>query len=235
MLYHVSRNGQMYGPYSLEDLRNYVRSGNVLPTDLAKNDAMPEWLPVQQILGTGGAGGVGTAGFGPSSYDASSPQSSAYAAVNTETYPDPPNLSWALVLLFSILTCGLFMVVWNIIVAAWIKRIQPKSQGLLYYVAGVVVLLLNSGASYGMFFALHQHHTYGHHPFASLVGIIGWAIRTVGLFMMKGSLEEHYNGSEPIGMRLSSAMTLFFGGLYLQYHLNRVTEFKRALRFQRAI
>ena len=230
MLYHVSRNGQMYGPYSLEDLQNYVRSGNVLLTDLAKNDAMPEWLSVQQILGTVGAGGFRPAGSGMTP-----PPSLAYADVNTETYPDPPNLSWALVLLFSILTCGLFMVVWNIILAAWIKRIQPNGQGLLYYVAGVVVLFLNSGASYGMFFALHHHHMYGNHPVAGLLGIAGWVIRIVGLFMMKASLEEHYNGPEPIGMRLSSAMTLFFGGLYLQYHLNRVTDFKRALRFQRAV
>ena len=31
MQYHVSRNGQTYGPYTLEDLQRYVASGNVLP------------------------------------------------------------------------------------------------------------------------------------------------------------------------------------------------------------
>ncbi len=51
MPYHVSRNGQTYGPYTLEDLQRYVASGNILATDLAKSDEMPEWVPVSQILG----------------------------------------------------------------------------------------------------------------------------------------------------------------------------------------
>ncbi len=52
MLYHVTRNGQNYGPYTLEDLQRYVASGNVLPTDLAKSDEMAEWVPVSQVLGS---------------------------------------------------------------------------------------------------------------------------------------------------------------------------------------
>ena len=54
MTYQVSRNGQMYGPYTLEDLQRYVASGNVLLTDMAKSEEMPDWLPVAQILGTAG-------------------------------------------------------------------------------------------------------------------------------------------------------------------------------------
>ena len=52
MTYQVSRNGQMYGPYTLDDLRRYVASGNILLTDMAKSEEMPDWLPVAQILGT---------------------------------------------------------------------------------------------------------------------------------------------------------------------------------------
>src|SRR6202011_1321458 len=48
MTYQVSRNGQLYGPYSLEDLQRYVATGNVLLTDLAKSDDMPIWLPLSQ-------------------------------------------------------------------------------------------------------------------------------------------------------------------------------------------
>ena len=51
MLYHISRNGQNYGPYTLEDLNRYVASGNVLLTDLAKSDDRPDWVPVSQVLG----------------------------------------------------------------------------------------------------------------------------------------------------------------------------------------
>ncbi len=40
MHYQISRNGQMYGPYTLEDLQRYLASGNILPTDMAKTEAM---------------------------------------------------------------------------------------------------------------------------------------------------------------------------------------------------
>src|ERR1700727_1785892 len=54
MTYQVSRNGQMYGPYTLEDLQRYVASGNVLPTDLAKSETMPEWVHVAEFMGSSG-------------------------------------------------------------------------------------------------------------------------------------------------------------------------------------
>ena len=45
MPYQVSRNGQTYGPYTLEDLQRYVASGNILLTDLAKSEDMPTGSP----------------------------------------------------------------------------------------------------------------------------------------------------------------------------------------------
>ncbi len=51
MQYQVTRGGQMYGPYTLEDIQRYVGLGNILPTDLAKSDEMPNWVPVSSLLG----------------------------------------------------------------------------------------------------------------------------------------------------------------------------------------
>src|SRR6185437_12615119 len=45
------------------------------------------------------------------------------AAVNA--YPDPPNLHWAVLLLLEIFTCSLFRFVWNLVIAHWLKRVQP--------------------------------------------------------------------------------------------------------------
>ncbi len=50
MTYQVSRNGQLYGPYTREDIERYLATGNVLPTDLAKSEEMPDWLTVSQLL-----------------------------------------------------------------------------------------------------------------------------------------------------------------------------------------
>jgi hypothetical protein len=227
MLYHVSRNGQMYGPYTIEDLQRYVLSGNVLPTDLAKSDSMPEWLPVHQVLSGAGIGGS----TAPAAY----PVAPAYAQADLSAYPDPPNLPWGLVLLFNVLTCGLFMAVWNIIVSAWMKRIQPNSQAMLYYIAGYALLLLNSGVFFGLNSPWHHHHLYHHHqPLIGIIALIGWGIRVMARFTMKANLEEHFNGPDPIGLRLNGVMTFFFGGLYHQYHLNRINEIKNAIRYRRA-
>ena len=57
MTYQISRSGQIYGPYTLDDLRRYLASGNVLLTDLAKSDEMQDWVPVSQILAQAGAQG----------------------------------------------------------------------------------------------------------------------------------------------------------------------------------
>jgi hypothetical protein len=49
----ISRAGEQFGPYSEEDLRAYLGSGQVLPDDLAWTEGMESWLPVSQILPTG--------------------------------------------------------------------------------------------------------------------------------------------------------------------------------------
>jgi len=53
MLYLVQRNGQNYGPYTIEDLQRYVASGNVLLSDLACVEGHPtqQWVLVGQLLG----------------------------------------------------------------------------------------------------------------------------------------------------------------------------------------
>ncbi len=51
MNYFISRTGQQYGPYSLEEVQRYLASGNILPADLARSEAMEQWVPVSQIVG----------------------------------------------------------------------------------------------------------------------------------------------------------------------------------------
>src|SRR5690348_8985963 len=130
MPYQVSRNGQMYGPYTLEDLQRYVASGNILQSDLAKSEEMAEWVPVSQILGTQSTTPPSMP-YAPAGYS----QPTAYAPPATGSpYPDPPNLNWALELLLGFLTCVLFVVVWNLVIASWAKRVQPNSRALMYYI-----------------------------------------------------------------------------------------------------
>jgi hypothetical protein len=223
MTFQVSRNGQMYGPYTLEDLQRYVASGNILPTDMAKSEEMPEWLPVAQILGTPGAAAVPTPAYAvPSPY----PQPAGVA------YPDPPNLNWGLELLLGFLTCGFFVVVWNLIIAAWANRVQPASKALMFYIAATVLIVLHLGGSWGIFIAAAHHQQYHRSTLGSLLWLASWVVRLIARFTLRDTLEQHFNGPEPLGLRLNAVMTFFFGGIYFQYKLNEINQIKQALRHQ---
>ena len=266
MHFQVSRNGQTYGPYTLEDLRRYVASGNVLPTDLAKSEDMPDWLPVSQILGQPvgqtpgqlenqplGSPAAFPAGTGVfSSEPGQAPLQTAYpptgyppqyaaptaGALAASRFPDPPNLHWGLVIVLSLVTNNLFLIIWEFVQAAWLKKVQPDATAMKKYITayalligGLIVLMISGG----VFAATSQA---GNTPVAGiLIALLGVAacfggvvMAIVARFSFRASMEEHFNGPEPIGLRLSGAMTFFFGAFYFQYHLNRINELKQAAR-----
>jgi hypothetical protein len=218
MHYQVSRSGQMYGPYTLEDLQRYVASGHVLLSDLARSEEMPDWLPVAQILGATPAAGAPV-------------QSYAASSAPGVAYPDPPNLHWGLELLLGFFTCGLFVVIWNLILATWSKRLQPTSKALMYYIIATVLIVLNFGGSYGVFIAVAHHQQPHQHILGSLIGLAAWVVRLIARFTLRDTLEQHFNGPEPLGLRLSAVMTFFFGGIYFQYKLNEISDIKHGLRY----
>lgn len=49
MQIHVSRNGQNYGPYTPDEVRQYLQSGHILPNDLAWHEGLANWEPVNRL------------------------------------------------------------------------------------------------------------------------------------------------------------------------------------------
>ena len=48
---HLNRDGQQMGSFTMEQIQQQLASGNVLPTDLAWHEGLPEWVSVQlQVL-----------------------------------------------------------------------------------------------------------------------------------------------------------------------------------------
>jgi hypothetical protein len=229
MQYQVSRNGQMYGPYTLEDLQRYVASGHILPSDLAKSEEMAEWIPVSQIPG---AMPVYAA---PAAYGQGAYAQGSYPQGGVGGYPDAPNLNWALELLLGFLTCTLFVIAWNLVIASWAKRVQPTSKALMYYIIATVLMVLNFGGSYGGVVATMHHQPHHQSVFGGIIAIATWVVRLIARFTLRDTLEQHYNGPEPMGLRLSAVMTFFFGGIYFQYKLNRINETKETLRYRNAV
>jgi hypothetical protein len=226
MSYQVSRNGQLYGPYTLEDLQRYVATGNVLPTDLAKSEDMPDWVPVSQLLAASGAAI-------PAPIAPAYPVPAAYPA-SAIPYPDPPNLHWALDLLLWFFTCSLFNKIYVIVQAAWLQKVQPTSKGLMLYIIATVVAVINLAASFSLILVVMSHSGAfpPRNPLNSLISLVYIGLVIAARFAMRSALEEHYNGPEPIGLRLDPFLTFFFGGIYFQYHFNRINEIKQSLRYR---
>jgi hypothetical protein len=240
MNFQISRNGQLYGPYTLEDLQRYVGTGNVLLTDMAKSDDMAEWMTVAQVLGTygiqPGANAVpgvlpGDSGFagttnafsGGGMYAAPMPTS----ALAGSPYPDSPNLNWGLLLLFSAITCGVFYIVYEILVLLWLRKVQPNSTALGWFLGSLGLSIFNQILSAATH---HSHGVLGGLVF--LIALASWVISLIGIYSERASLEEHFNTAEPVGLRLGPVMTFFFSGFYFQYHLNRINEMKKTARIQ---
>ncbi len=51
MQIHIDRNGERCGPYSIAEVNAHLANGTLLPTNLAWQDGMTDWLPVNQISG----------------------------------------------------------------------------------------------------------------------------------------------------------------------------------------
>ncbi len=276
MHYRISRNGQLYGPYTLEDLKRYLASGNILTTDLARSEEMQEWRPVSQIMtnqASGEASGrtsgsetggdpfpsqpyeavqeasakqasadpqtaqnaapeytnLGSAG---SAYDPASSPYASPSARSVDQYEDAPNLNWGIYLLLALVTCTLFSKVFTVIQAAWLKRVQPNSNALVFYAGLYALWILSFFVDLGRSLSLIAHHGFPYtSPGRSLLTLLYFILLIVTRFVTSNSLEEHFNSREPVGLKLNPVMVFFFGGVYFQYHLNRINAIKQAARF----
>jgi len=207
--YFIKRDLNEYGPYSLAELQRYVATGNILLTDLCRSEGIQDWVPVSQVIGNIPV--PPTAPVAPP-FAATPPQVSPY--------PPPPSLHWALVLLLAVVTCGLFGWVWAIVEAAWVKKVQPASNGILYW--GIAIGLQV------VYIALSVSQDPGMKAFGTITELAALVIWIVGAFNIKSSLEEHFTVAEPMGLQLSGAMTFFFNLYYFQYHFSRIIEIKRS-------
>jgi hypothetical protein len=206
MTYMISRDGQEFGPYSLGDLQRYVASGDVLLSDMARSEGMTEFLPVSHIIGT-----IPVPATMPS-----------FSYAPMVEYPDPPNLHWGLVLLFEVVTFGLFGAAWGLVLAFWMKKLEPSSRAVYYYAVHCACLVAIFFAS-AMGAAAHTNAS----GLGPLLQLVSFVVSLTARFSLRNSIEQHYNSVEPIGVGLSGIMTFFFATIYFQYHLNEIVRRKR--------
>ncbi len=253
MKYYISRGGQQYGPYSLEDLQNMQAQHQVDGNDLAWAEGMAAWTPLSQVLGSApvpAAAGVAPPytpepqpqyqpQYQPPQY---SPQVQApapayappaynpgYAPQPAAGGPMPPNMNWVIVLVLVVVT-GIFGIIWTFIQLGFVKKIDPASTATRQYITGLVALPVGF-ILFGIL--LFGGGMSGSNSLAALGAfclfaayIFAFVFMILAIFGMRRSLENYYNTVEPIGLRLNPIMTFFFNVIYFQYHFDRITNWK---------
>lgn len=132
--------------------------------------------------------------------------------------PMPPSMHWALVLVLSLVTCGIFGIAWMFIQAGFVKKIDPQSKAMQMFLAYIAIALLAGVFLRGSLAAL---------TFLPLIHLAAMVIFWIGAFGMRKSLVTYYNSVENCGLQLGPIMTFFFSVLYFQYHLARIANWKR--------
>jgi len=240
MQYHISRQGQTYGPYPAGDVQRMLNEGRLLPTDLCWTEGMANWEPLGKVMGGAVAPAPAPAAPRPAPVQPAQPrppaqlnpgQAAPQAAMRPGQpvqaawgaggqWPAPPDMHWAAVLLLSMVTCGIFGLVWFYKQAAFVKRLDPRNQAIQLFFGYIAVSFLS------LFLSLM-----GRYQVLLIINILlPWAalaLLLTAVFSMRSVLLRHYNTVENIGLRLGPVMTFFFNMLYFQYHFSRIARWKR--------
>ena len=206
MNYRIKRGDQEFGPYSLAELKQYIAEGRIIPTDLARNEGMEDWEPIAEVTGN---------------VDVSASVTGAEPAVqgcSTADFTRPPELHWALVLLITVVTCGVFGMVWIFVQAAWAKKADPRCNATLMFVIYLVAFAVYMAAiltEYQRFLIL-----------AGLSYVACVACYIVGIFSIRRAIHNYYHDA-PFSLHLSGFLTFFLNVYYFQYHFTRINEWHK--------
>jgi preprotein translocase subunit SecY len=149
--------------------------------------------------------------------------------------PDPPRLHWALLLVLSVITLGVFGTVWMIVQANWVRKVRGRSRTLPWAIANASALpaLFLFAIVMGVLGAvLHVQNVQATVQLAvQWVRITMYALWFITIYTLHNELSE-----QPISIPLSGVATFFFGPIYFQYHLydyqvsDEVHQFRGPLR-----
>jgi Tfp pilus assembly major pilin PilA len=230
----IGQNGEKYGPYPEATVRQWLAEGKFAADALAWREGMAAWVPLSSLFST-------TAGReqprqpppGFLSIDdtrAVEPFSAQrYAPVDPvdaerAELPMPPSLHWGLLLLFTVISFGIFGIIWPFFQAGWVRKIDDQSKatlllalafiacavGEVLYFSGIRSLATGGGGLTGL---------------GGLLMLCYWILYLVAYFSMAASMRR---ALIPIGLPVEiGGITLFFFNMYyLQGQLSWVARWK---------
>jgi len=150
-----------------------------------------------------------------------------YGAAGMQGAMVPPGMHWALVFVLGAVTFGIFYIIWIFKQVNFVTRIDPQNPSRKLYILALLMAL-----AYGVLVGVAvATQSTGAIAIAGGLGVLlelgATVINLIAVFKMRTSLVRYYNTVEPIGLRLSGAMTFFFNILYFQYHFHRIARWKQ--------
>lgn len=126
--------------------------------------------------------------------------------------PPPPRLHWTLVLLLAIVTLGLFLDIWLIVQALWVRKQDPQNRALQLCILSIVVSIVAEILN-----AVHASV-----QLTAIVFIISIVLALIPTFAVRDVLAAYLTKATGRRAYLGSFLTLILGPIYLQYHMNKV-------------
>lgn len=218
MRYFILRNGEQYGPYSKAEVQRYLRSGDIYPGDLGRSEAMKEWLPVSQVLGTGAPPPPSPAA------NSDSASSSQFPPHISSPAAEPPGLHWAILLLLAVLTFGLFGWIWSFVLARWARKIDPRNRATLLL---ITALAMSIGAITAFLSTPNRAEQL---TLVALLQLAAVVLFEISIFGLRRFILQHYADLD-ISLSLSRAATFFFSIVYFQFKFNRIHHAQSAAQW----
>lgn len=208
-------NGQRFGPYTLATVQRWHQQGVLDSGTLSWREGMAEWLPLETFLRDHSVAGSFSE---PPSFEVPPPGLTPRAAVATAVaarndVPVAPSLHWGWVALLSVLTVGLFALVWMFVQSVWVKKIDPRSGATIYLIIGLVCGL--SGGVFGPDSQLYY-----------ILQLIDIALVVMAYFSMSASVKR-FGVEHELPVDIGGVTLFFFTLWYMQGQLTRIARWQR--------
>jgi Tfp pilus assembly protein PilE len=236
----IGQGGEKYGPYSEANILQWLSEGKVNAATLVWRSGMPNWVSISTMFPT-----IATESPPPPppqsqtphlgyAVDARTPSGPNYSQYGQQSgkpiydrasLPAPPSLHWFLVLLFAILTFGIFAIVWPFIQANWVKKIDRGSNATLLLAIGLVFVVIGEVLYFSNISSITHGQPNAGFAVGGLLIFASWVINLVAYFSMSGSVRRNmaaYGVQPEIG-----GITLFFFTMfYLQGQMSWLARWR---------
>lgn len=206
-------NGQRFGPYTLATVQRWHQQGALDGGTLCWREGMTDWLPLDTFVREN----AGVATFNePPSFDVPPPGLAPRASIAVaprDDAPVAPSLHWGWVALLSVLTVGIFALVWMFVQSVWVKKIAPRSGATTYLIIGVVCGL--GGGFFGPDSQLYY-----------IMQLINIVLVVMAYFSMSASVKR-FGAERGLPVDIGGVTLFFFTLWYMQGQLTRIARWQR--------